>query len=221
MTPETLYWVASIFLWLLFTGIGIPPVPEEAGILYAAGVGALHPEVPWWLAWPAAAAGIIGADMALYGVGRLLGRRVFQYRWVNHLLSPERRGRLESQFHRHGVKFLLMARLLPPLRTGIFIMAGSLRYSFALFLLADAAYGVVGVGLVFFFGTAIMAVIHRVGGWVVLVAAAAVGVYLLYRYYRYLKRLELKAAEKVATTVAETVAPEAVAPESEKQPVVR
>src|SRR5437868_12927406 len=81
MTPETLYWVASIFLWLLFTGIGLPPVPEEAGILYAAGVAALHPEVPWWLAWPAAALGIIGADLALYGVGRFLGVRVFQYRW--------------------------------------------------------------------------------------------------------------------------------------------
>jgi membrane protein DedA with SNARE-associated domain len=217
MTAETFYWTASIFVWLLFTGVGIPPVPEEAGILYAAGVAALHPEVPWWLAWPAAAVGIIGADVALYGVGRLLGRRVFQYRWVTRALSAERRERLEGQFHRHGIKFLLMARLLPPLRTGIFIMAGSLRYSFALFLLADAVYGVVGVGLVFFFGAALMAVVHRIGGWVVLIAAVVVGVYVLYRYYRYLKRLELKAAAKVA----EVVAPEATALASEKEPVAR
>ena len=33
---------------------------------YAAGVGALHPEVPWWAAWPAASLGIIAADLVLY-----------------------------------------------------------------------------------------------------------------------------------------------------------
>jgi hypothetical protein len=33
----------------------------------------------------------------LYGVSRLLGRRVFQYRWVTRVLSAERRERLEGR----------------------------------------------------------------------------------------------------------------------------
>ena len=40
---DALYWCASIFLWSLFTGLGVPPLPEEAGILYAASVATLHP----------------------------------------------------------------------------------------------------------------------------------------------------------------------------------
>src|SRR5262245_27055751 len=111
MALETIYWLSSIFFWLLCTGIGIPPVPEEAGILYAAGVTAVSPAVPWWLSWPTTALGIIAADLILYGVGRWLGPSVFQYRWVLRLITPERRQRLEKHFQAHGVKFLLLARL--------------------------------------------------------------------------------------------------------------
>ena len=88
MTAEALGWYGSIFLWLLFTGIGVPPCPEEAGIIYAAGVTALHPDVKWWLAWPATGAGIVAADMVLYGIGRLWGRRLFDYRWVQRIVKP-------------------------------------------------------------------------------------------------------------------------------------
>src|ERR1700676_3851975 len=66
---EALCWCASIFLWSFFTGIGLPPLPEEAGILYAAGLATLHSEVHWWMAWPAASLGIIAADLALYSAG--------------------------------------------------------------------------------------------------------------------------------------------------------
>jgi membrane protein DedA with SNARE-associated domain len=201
LSVEELYWSASVFLWLFCTGIGIPPVPEEAGILYAAGLTTLHPEVRWWVAWPAASLGIIGADLVLYGTGRWLGERVFQYRWVNRVLPPERRQRLQARFHEHGLKFLLMARLLPPLRTGVFLMAGSIRYPVARFLLADAVYGLVGVGLLFFGGTAFLEVAHHLGGWLVLIVALAVVGYILYRYYRYLKKLELKATAQVLAAI--------------------
>jgi len=217
LSPETFYWIGSVFLWLFFTGIGLPPVPEEAGILYAAGLSSLHPEVPWWAAWPATSAGIMCADIVLYGTGRLLGKRVFQYRWVNRILSPERRERLETRFHKHGMKFLIMARLLPPLRTGVFLIAGSMRYPFSYFLLADAIYGLAGVGVIFFGGTALLALIHQMGGWFLLVVAAAVVGYVLIRYYRYLKKLELKSTQKVL----ETVVPEKVVEKSEHFPAAR
>ena len=57
MTTTALYWYASIFGWLFLTGIGLPPCPEEAGILYAASVDALHPEVWWPFAWAACGLG--------------------------------------------------------------------------------------------------------------------------------------------------------------------
>src|SRR5262249_54854570 len=158
-----LAWYASIFLWLFFTGIGIPPCPEEAGILYAAGVTALHPDVHWWVAWPATGCGIVCADMALYGIGRWGGPRLFQYRWVSRLVNPERRQHIGGKFAEHGLKLLLMARLLPPLRTGVFVTAGAIRYPFARFVAADAAYAVVGVGVFFFGGAGLINLLHGAG----------------------------------------------------------
>jgi len=204
---EALYWYLSIFLWSFFTGIGVPPIPEEAGILYAAGLSAVHSDMRWWLAWPAASLGIIGADLVLYGAGWVWGPHLLERRWVARILPPERRKRIEERFHQHGMKFLLMARLLPPLRTGVFLIAGSIRYSLLRFLIADICYGVVGVGLVFFGGTALLTLIHYVGNWFLFaLAIVVVGVATLW-YYRYLRKLELKASEPVVAAVAPLVEP--------------
>ena len=55
--------------------------------------------------------------------------------------------------------------------SSLFLIAGASRYSFAKFLLADAIYGVFGVGL-FFFGWAwLVELIKLSGHWAVYVAA--------------------------------------------------
>jgi len=189
---DTVGWYASIYFWMLFTGIGIPPCPEEAGILYAAGLTALHPEMRWWLSWPLTSAGILSADVVLYSVGRLWGQRLFEFRWVRLLLAPERRQRLERKFHEHGIKILIAARFLPPLRTGIFMIAGTIHYSFLRFLAADAVFCVIGVGALFFCGTWLIQLIHEVGSRVLWAAVPVLAIYGLYRYYRYLRKRELR-----------------------------
>jgi membrane protein DedA with SNARE-associated domain len=188
---EVLGWYASIFFWLYFTGLGVPPCPEEAGILYAAGVTALHPEVVWWLAWPATSAGIVCADTTLYAIGRLWGQGLLNSRWGRWLLKPERRVRIQQRFAAHGIKILVAARFLPPLRTGVFIIAGTIHYSFVNFLIADAVFAVVGVGLFFFCSTWLIDLVNLAGHWLVFAVVAAVVVYALYRYYRYLRRREV------------------------------
>jgi membrane protein DedA with SNARE-associated domain len=192
VSSEALGWYLSIFAWLFFTGIGIPPVPEEAGILYAAGMNALHPEVRWPFAWLACGLGIVCADTVLYGVGWRWGPTMFEHRWVKRLLHEERRKRIERKFQKHGVKLLLLARFLPPLRTGVFLIAGASRFSFAKFLLADAFYAVFGVGLFFLGGTYVIDLVRRSGHVAIYVVAALAAAYGLYRYYRYLKARELR-----------------------------
>ncbi len=218
---DELRWYASIFAWLFFTGIGLPPVPEEAGILYAAGLDALHPEVRWPLAWPATGAGIVCADLVLYGVGRRWGARLFEFRWVQRVVKAERRRRLEDRFRRHGMKLLILARFLPPLRTGVFLIAGAARYSVAKFLLADVIYAVVGVGAFFLAGSWVVGqldrVRHLVGHRAVYLAAVPVAGYGLYRYYRYLQARERAAAPQPPVSVLEGAA--GVVPEG--RPVTR
>jgi membrane protein DedA with SNARE-associated domain len=213
MTTTALYWYASIFAWLFFTGIGIPPCPEEAGILYAAGVGALHPEVWWALAWASCGLGIVAADSVLYGVGRKWGARLFKYRWVQKVISDERRLRLEGHFAKHGMKMLLMARFLPPLRTGVFLIAGAARYSYVKFLVADLIYAVVGVGAFFFCGAWIVELLSRFESTAIFVVALAVMLYGLYMYYKLLRRREY--ANYPVPPVSVLQGPEGTAPAGE------
>src|SRR5581483_2966702 len=108
-------WYASIFCWLFFTGIGIPPCPEEAGILYAAGLHSLHPDVVQWpIAWLMTGLGIVCADLVLYGIGWRWGPQLFEHRWVQRAMNAERRQRIERKFQEHGLKLLILARFLPP-----------------------------------------------------------------------------------------------------------
>ena len=207
MTTAELSWYASIFAWLYFTGIGLPPCPEEAGILYAASLHALHPEVVRWpLAWCMTGLGIVGADITLYGVGYLSGPRLFEHRWVQRVMSVERRQRIERKFHKHGTKLLLLARFLPPLRTGIFLLAGAVRFSFGLFLLSDCVYAVFGVGIFFWGGTWIVGVIRQTGRLAVYLVAVPAVTYGLVMYYRYLRRRELRPELEPPVSVLEVPA---------------
>ncbi len=200
---ETLGWYLSIFGGLFLTGIGLPPVPEEVMIVSAAGVTAGRPGLHWWLAWPAVIAGILSADSVLYSVGRLWGPRLFEHRWVQRLIRTERRKRIEQRFHTHGIKILLTARLLPPLRTGVFLIAGAIRYSYPRFVLADSVYAVFGVGLFFFGSQWLIGLLMRATHWLIPVAAAAAGAYFLHRYYLHLRRRELGPGPRPPASLAE------------------
>ncbi len=212
MTASAIYWYGSIFALLFLTGIGLPPMPEEAGILYAAGVYALHPEVTWWGAWSACGLGIIAADCVLYGLGRRLGPKLFEYRWVQRVLSTERRQRIEGKIHQHGIKLLILARFLPPLRLGVFLISGAARYPFVKFVLADLIYCVVGVGILFFGGSWLIDMLKQVGYTAVWFVAVPAAVYGLYRYYRYLKKREAGPASVVGATAAEATNPAGATP---------
>jgi membrane protein DedA with SNARE-associated domain len=214
MITEALGWYASIFFWLFLTGIGVPPCPEEAGILYAASLHSLHPDVVKWpIAWLATGLGIVCADIVLYGVGWKWGPKLFEYRWVQRVMSAERRERIQHRFNQHGIKILLMARFLPPLRTGIFLISGATRYSFLKFLLADAIYAVFGVGLFFFGGTWLVDLIMRTGHVAVYILAVPAVLYGLYRYYRYLKARELKLTAEPPVSILQ--GPEGSLPEGQ------
>jgi membrane protein DedA with SNARE-associated domain len=216
---EEANWYLSIFFAVYFTGIGVPPVPEEVMIVSSAGL-ATAKGLDWWWAWPATFLGIVAADATLYWTGRLWGPRLFEYRWVKRLIKEDRRKRIEQRFEGHGIKILLTARLLPPLRTGVFLIAGAIRYPFSRFLLADLGYAVVGVGVFFFGGQALIALVMQVGHVAAYLVAAAIGGFLLYRYYRHLRRCELQGGAQPPVSILEVPAPEQPA-EKEHSPAAR
>jgi hypothetical protein len=104
------------------------------------------------------------------------------------LLPPERRRRIEDNFHHYGVTILLFARFLPAIRSPIFITAGMMRVPLSRFMLADGIYAIPGVSLLFFlgywFGDQFMRAVQKAESYrlLVVVIVVAVASYLVYHF---------------------------------------
>jgi membrane protein DedA with SNARE-associated domain len=187
----------GIFLGIIATGIGFP-MPEELPIVVggalAAGIEAAEDKSPvfWWVMLPVCIVGVVIGDGLLYGIGRLWGPRLLEHAWIKkRLLPPERREKIERNFHEHGIKILLFARLTPGIRGTIFFTAGLTRLPLGRFILADGIYAIPGVSLLFFLGywfagnlVNLMKDVEHVKSIIVLVVILAVAGYFLYRFLR-------------------------------------
>ena len=140
----------GVFIALIAAGFGFP-IPEElpvitAGIL----VGHADTDLVWYIMLPVVMAGVVIGDGILYAVGRIWGHKLLDLRWVQrNFVPPEKRAEIEKNIADRGIMVLLGARLLPGIRTPIFIMAGVLRVPFGRFLLADLLYAIPLVNVLF------------------------------------------------------------------------
>ena len=144
------YGYLGVFGALIAAGFGFP-IPEElpvitAGIL----VGHENTNLRWYIMLPVVIAGVVVGDGVLYGIGRLWGSKLLKLGWVQRkILPPEKRITIEENFANRGIMVLLGARMLPGIRTPIFLMAGILRVPLKRFLIADAIYAIPLVNLLF------------------------------------------------------------------------
>ena len=146
------FWpIVVAFAALVAAGIGLP-VPEELPTIGAGIWVGSNPELgPFrWIILPVCFLGVLISDVLLYSIGRLWGPRLLQQRWVTRLLNPETRQRTEQNFHRFGVKVLLLVRWVPAIRSPMFITAGIMRLPLVSFILADGIAAVFGHSLLFF-----------------------------------------------------------------------
>jgi membrane protein DedA with SNARE-associated domain len=188
----------GVFFVLFVAGLGVP-IPEEVPIL-ASGVLAHEGVVRWWLMIPVCVLGVVSGDVVLYWVGHHWGERVLAWRMVRYVLSREREESLKAAYRRHGVKIVFTARHVMGLRAAAFLTAGIAEVPFGRFLAADLAAASIGVpvtfGVAFFFTDqleAIMAGVHRVERWAVILALVGVAAWIAVRAYRRSDALEREA----------------------------
>jgi membrane protein DedA with SNARE-associated domain len=170
----------GVFLILLATGLGVP-IPEELPIAIAA-MMARWEVMHWWGALLSCLGGVLAGDMLLYGLGRHFGRRILNWQPARRILTPEREKRVMEAYHRHGLKFVVMARLIMGLRAAAFLTAGLVRVPFPRFLLVDLAAVLLSVpmsfGVAYLLADSVVMALARVrelqlwiGGAALLVAA--------------------------------------------------
>ena len=70
---------------------------------------------------------VLAGDMLLYWVERHFGRQILKWHTVRRMLTPAREARVMDAYHRHGLKFVVMARLVMGLRAAAFLTAGLVR----------------------------------------------------------------------------------------------
>ena len=137
----------GVFLVLLATGLGLP-IPEELPIAIAA-MMARWQLMHWMGALLSCLAGVLAGDMLLYWVGRHFGRQILKWSTVRRMLTPAREARVMDAYHRHGLKFVVMARLVMGLRAAAFLTAGLVRVPFPRFFLVDIVAVLISVPLWF------------------------------------------------------------------------
>jgi membrane protein DedA with SNARE-associated domain len=184
------------FVALVAAGVGVP-IPEEIPVI-AAGIWAAHnPDVGpiRWLILPVCILGILISDVLLFSIGRFGGGWLLQHRWVARLMPPEKRERIESNFHHYGIKILLFVRWLPGIRSPMFITAGLMRVPLWRFVVADGIAATMGHSLLFFmafwFGDQFRDLVvsaeeevNKVRPLLIMLALAAVALFFLIRYLR-------------------------------------
>jgi membrane protein DedA with SNARE-associated domain len=173
-------WAGYVVLFgLLFScGLGMP-LPEDIPLLVAGmlvGAGRMH------LLWIAVAGwcGIIGGDCILYYMGHRFGLNITRVPFVGKHVTKDR-----------IVQAVAVGRLFAGVRGAMVVAAGTIRFNFIKFLIADGLAALVSGGLFVWLGMKfgqnlhfISKKIHEYGEWVfvgLVVAALGVAAYYWWR----------------------------------------
>jgi membrane protein DedA with SNARE-associated domain len=194
MPREDFLQYIGVFAALVVSAFGVP-IPEEfpiitSGVLVGKEWDNPNSWMKWWIMLPVCIAGVVVCDIILYLIGRKWGRKLLKRKWIQkHVLPLDKKAKIERNFHDYGIIILLVARVLPGIRSPIFIMAGVMKVPFRKFLIADGLYAIPGVNLLFWlsywFTDQFLRAFEKVEGnrpIVVAVILAALSGFLLYKF---------------------------------------
>jgi membrane protein DedA with SNARE-associated domain len=197
ISSEEFWQYFGIFISLVVSAVGAP-IPEEipiatAGVLVGRESANPDTAIVWWAMLPMCIIGVVMCDTLLYVIGRKYGGWLIKREFVKkYFLPTEKYEKIKKNFDEYGILLLMFARLIPGVRTGVFMTAGMIKLSFRKFLFADALYALPGVNILFWLGywyaDTFLNVLNRIEGFrqnlvilVILTAVIAVIAYLLLR----------------------------------------
>src|SRR5882724_4242629 len=125
-----------VLFGLLFAcGLGLP-LPEDIPLLIAGAMvatGKMKLAIACVCAW----CGIVGGDVVLYNLGKKFGLEARRIPGVGRHLNEKRIQQVHGMFERWGVWVVAVGRMFAGIRGAMVFVAGSTRFTFWKFLLAD------------------------------------------------------------------------------------
>lgn len=192
-------WVYSFtVIMMMLSAVGLP-LPEEAtlvsvGILAYMGshpdkfpppfAGAPHvdPETAAVVAFLA----VFLSDFLIYGIGRVFGRRIFDWRPIRSVLSEENRNRIEEWTQKYGAYACGIFRFTPGLRFPGHLACGMLKFPAWKFAVIDGIAAGVSVPtqilLLAYYGEPILKFFKQFK-IVLLIVFALIALYFIYRKF--------------------------------------
>ncbi len=135
-----------VLFGLLFScGLGLP-LPEDIPLLMA-GVFVYHGKMQLVWACILAWCGIIGGDCVLYNMGKRYGMNITRVPFVGKHVTEARIRQAEKLFEKYGVWVVAVGRLFAGVRGGMVVAAGTIRYNFVKFIIADGLAALVSGGI--------------------------------------------------------------------------
>jgi len=137
MVEQAHYAHYFVFGALILAGFNLPISEDIIAILTGALASRVVPENAFKL-YLALIAGAFLSDWIAYTIGRLLGSRIWKWRWVARIFKRERVDRITDYYERYGFITLVVGRFIPfGVRNCLFFTSGMVRLPFARFALAD------------------------------------------------------------------------------------
>ena len=142
--------VAVVFGLLFACGLGLP-LPEDIPLIVA-GAFLVHDTRTWIIVGAACWAGIIGGDICLYYLGRKYGMNVPRLPLIGKHVTTDRIQHVVKLFEQYGVWVVAVGRLFAGIRGAMVITAGTIRFNFWKFLIADGIAAIISGGLFMLLG---------------------------------------------------------------------
>jgi membrane protein DedA with SNARE-associated domain len=106
----------------------------------------------WFIAAPVAWLGIITGDCVLYRLGYRFGHNITRVPFIGKHVTVARIKRAEVLFDHYGVLVVGVGRMFAGIRGAMVIAAGTIRYKFIKFIIADGLGAIVSGGVFMFLG---------------------------------------------------------------------
>jgi len=127
----------------LAIGLAIGTFVSEDLTCVAAGLLVAHGQIGFWVATLACGLGIWVGDLALIGIGRVLGPPALRRRPLSWVVTPRAVERSARWFARRGTAVVFLSRFVPGSRLALYLAAGVVRAPVVPIALALAAAGAI------------------------------------------------------------------------------
>ncbi len=133
-----------MILAILFAcGLGLP-VPEDI-TLFAAGFLAFKGRISLTGAFMIGMIGVLVGDSFIYWIGRIFGRKVFNWPLFRRTFTEKRINKAEKKIQNNARIICFTSRFAPGLRAPIYLTSGILRVPFPVFFTMDALAALISV----------------------------------------------------------------------------